>query len=271
MVNTKSRLRSRIKQLSMTIIFLLVSQAHGLEKQINPALAKLFDDAGVTGTFVLYDVSAKRLVVHNQQRAETRFIPASTFKIPNSLIGLSVGAVKNVEEVLPYGGKPQPFKVWEQDMALRDAIKVSNVPVFQELARRIGLVRMQENVTRINYGNKEIGNQVDKFWLLGPLKISPLEQTQFLARLALGELSFSSEVQQSVREISQLEHGEDWVLYGKTGWANTETTDIGWWVGWVVKQDRVFSFALNIDMPNKADVAKRVDLGKACLKVLNIF
>ena len=31
-------------------------------------------------------------------------------------------------------------------MSLRDAIKASNVPVYQELARRIGLERMRANV-----------------------------------------------------------------------------------------------------------------------------
>jgi len=33
----------------------------------------------------------------------------------------------------------------------------------------------------------------------------------------------------------------------------------------------VFSFALNIDMPDKGDVVKCVELGKACLKELGIF
>ena len=83
-----------------------------------PALAKHFDEAGVKGTFVLYDVSANRFIAHNLSRAQMRFIPASTFKLPNSLIGLSVGAVKNVIEVLPYGDEPQPFDAGEKDMAI---------------------------------------------------------------------------------------------------------------------------------------------------------
>jgi len=242
-----------------------------LSYQASPELEELFDDAGVGGTFVLYDVSANRLVTHDQARAETRFIPASTFKIPNSLIGLSTGAIEDVDEILPYGGKPQPIKAWEQDMGLREAIKVSNVPVYQELARRIGLERMRENVAGIDYGNREIGTQVDEFWLRGPLKISAVEQAQFLARLAQDELPFSSEVQQSVRQIAKLEQGNGWVLYGKTGWVVTQTSAIGWWVGWVVKDKHIFSFALNIDMPRKADAPKRVELGKASLRILGII
>jgi beta-lactamase class D len=249
----------------------LFSQAYAHDMDQYPALAKHFDEAGVKGTFVLYDVSANRFIAHNLPRAQMRFIPASTFKLPNSLIGLTTGAVKSVDEVLPYGGKPQPFKAWEQDMALRDAIKVSNVPVYQELARRIGPERMRQNLAAIPYGNAEIGSEVDTFWLKGPLKISAVEQTEFLARLAQGQLPFPAKVQQSVRDIAQLEQGADWVLYGKTGWTTTPDPDIGWWVGWVAKGDRIYAFAVNIDMPERDDVAKRVELGKACLKTLGVL
>lgn len=241
------------------------------EAQSSPELSKLFSEAGVDGTFVLYDVSAERFTIHDQTRAATRFIPASTFKIPNSLIGLSTGVVSDVEALIPYGGKPQYLKVWEQDMGLRDAIKVSNVPVYQELARRIGLKRMNAYLEVIDYGNKNTGTKVDMFWLEGPLKISALEQSKFLANLAQGKLSLPADVQQSVREIIRIEQSDDWVLYAKTGWTTTPTPDIGWWVGWVVKDKRIFSFALNIDMLDKGDAAKRVELGKASLRLLGVI
>lgn len=263
--------RNPMKKLFACFMLIFVSPLHAIDVVQDPELEKLFIEAGVNGTFALYDVSAKQFTVHDQSRAEQRFIPASTFKIANSLIGLATGTVKSIDEVLPYGGQPQPFKSWEQDMGLRDAIRVSNVPVYQELARRIGLERMRENLAAIPYGNAEIGDGVDTFWLKGPLQISAVEQTQFLARLAQGELPFSTEVQRSVREIVQLEQGDDWVLYGKTGWTTTPEPDLGWWVGWVEKDQRVYSFALNIDMPDKAYIAKRVELGKACLGVLGIF
>jgi beta-lactamase class D len=260
-----------MKKLIACLTFLLAGQVLAFEVEHSPELERLFNEAGITGTFVLFDVSADRRLVHNLPRSEKRFIPASTFKIPNSLIGLATGAVESVDEVLPYGGKPQYLKSWEQDMGLRDAIKISNVPVYQELARRIGLASMRKYLAVIPYGNADTGSQVDAFWLKGPLKISAVEQTEFLARLAQGKLPFADEIQQNVREIVQLEKGDDWVLYGKTGWTTTPDPDIGWWVGWVVKHGQIFSFALNIDMPDRADVARRVQLGKASLKALGIF
>jgi beta-lactamase class D len=225
----------------------------------------------VTGTFVLYDVDAGRFVGHNQARSKVRFIPASTFKIPNSLIGLAVEAVEGVDEILPYGGKPQSFAVWEKDMGLREAITLSNVPIYQELARRIGLERMRENVSKLGYGNGRIGATVDTFWLEGPLKISAIEQARFLARLAQGQLPLPADVQASVREIVLLEQGDNWRLYGKTGWENAPNSGIGWWVGWVKKDDHVYAFALNIDIQKATDAGKRIEIGKARLAALGVL
>ncbi|QOC22565.1 MULTISPECIES: class D beta-lactamase [Gammaproteobacteria] len=231
----------------------------------------LFRDAEVTGTFVLLDAATGSFSGYNQSRAKTRFVPASTFKIPNSLIGLSVGAVESVDEVLPYGGQPQVIKAWEKDMGLREAITASNVPVYQELARRIGTESMRKNLASLDFGNNDIGASVDRFWLDGPLEISAIEQTEFLLRLARNQLPISAKLQSAVREIVLLEQGEGWKLYGKTGWENAPEPGIGWWVGWVEKEDSLFTFAMNMDIHQPSDAGKRVQLGMASLKALGVL
>jgi beta-lactamase class D len=125
----------------VTFLFLVVSLSSLSARSYReaPELERFFSDKGVQGTFALLDPATDTVIVSNEARAKQRFTPASTFKIANSLLGLDTAAVKSVDEVLPYGGKPQPFKAWERDMNLRDAIKASNVPIYQELARRIGL------------------------------------------------------------------------------------------------------------------------------------
>jgi Penicillin binding protein transpeptidase domain len=104
-------------------------------------LEAVFAENGVAGTFVLYDVATDHLTLINAKRAERRFVPASTFKIANTIIALEIGVVKDENEIIPYGGQPQPFKTWEKDMSMREAIALSAVPIYQELARRIGLER----------------------------------------------------------------------------------------------------------------------------------
>ena len=236
----------------------------------SPRLAQLFAQRGVTGTFVVHDASTDVYTVHDRKRAETRFIPASTFKIANSLIGLETGTVATVDTILPYGGGKTARPEWAKDMSLRDAIKVSNVPVYQGMARRIGMDQMRAGLNKLHYGNMEPGTAVDTFWLKGPLKISAVEQTVFLEQLAQDQLPFSKTAMAAVRDITRQEGTAD--LHAKTGWGSdpAQDVDLGWWVGWVVKDGKLYAFALNVDMPDGA-ADQRVALGKAALRSLGLI
>ncbi len=236
-----------------------------------PGLAGLFQQKSAEGTFILYDPQKRLFIVYNKERSLTPFLPASTFKIANTLIGLDCQAVSSVDETLPYGGQPQPVKAWERDMSLREAIKISNVPVYQELARRIGLERMAAGLRKLSYGNMDPGQSVDTFWLRGPLKISAVQQTLFLARLGKRELPVSSKIQQSVAGITLLDKGPDWELHGKTGWSVGSAPNIGWWVGWIKKEGKIYSFALNIDIANPEDIERREAIGRECLAALGLL
>jgi len=257
---------------SLLIALLLVSSiAHGADWRESPAIAALFDEAGVSGTFVLYDLRRDQLSGFNPERATTRFVPASTFKIPHTLIGLATGAVADVDEKIPYDGAAVPFPDWARDMSLREAIAVSNAAIYQQLAQRVGIADERDYVARLDYGNGEIGDVVDQFWLRGPLAISAIEQTQFLARLVNNELPFTAEQQRIAREIVELERGSDWVLYGKTGWQNAPEPGVGWWVGWIERRGQLYTFALNIDIRSPADAPKRIAIGKAALRSADLL
>jgi beta-lactamase class D len=235
-------------------------------------VAALFRKAGVEGTFVLLDERRGELRGSNRARAEQRFSPASTFKVANALIGLSLGAVTSVDTLIPYSGDPNPFmREWLQPMGLRGAMKVSNVPLYQELARRIGLVRMRTAIERLHYGNERIGNDVTSFWLRGPLAISAVEQTRFLSGLAHQNLPFPRRAQQQVAAITRVDAGPGWSLHAKTGWQNAPGAGVGWWVGWVQRGDQITPFALNIAMAGAADAPKREQLGRASLRALDIL
>lgn len=256
---------------ALCLIAVTAAGAGATEIVERPDLASVFRKIGVSGTFVLFDVAEDRITVFNRARAECRLVPASTFKVANSLIALETGVVADEEEIIPYGGKPQPVKSWQRDMSMRDAIKISNVPVYQELARRIGIERYRHWLAELEYGNGQVGGNVETFWLRGPLAISAVEQSRFLARLAAGKLPASADNQARVRSILRLEDGDGWVLYGKSGWALTKPQGLGWWVGWVEHEGRLFTFALNIDMNRLVDAPKRMTLGKALLAELGVF
>jgi len=249
-----------------------VTPAAALTWREEPLLQPLFEKAGVEGTLVVLDERNALWRGHNGLRAEQRFSPASTFKIPNSLIALSLGVVANPDELIPYKGDPNPFmREWLAPMGMRGAIKVSNVPLYQELARRIGLQRMQFALQQLHYGNERIGGNVTTFWLRGPLAISALEQTQFLLSLAKRTLPFPVIAQQQVAEITRIEGGSGWSLHAKTGWQNAPGDGVGWWVGWVQQGDRITPFALNIAMKGSADAPKREQLGRRSLQLLGVL
>lgn len=237
-----------------------------------PAVTALFRQAGVEGTFVLLDETRGELRGHNRERAEQRFVPASSFKIANALIGLSLGAVRSVDELIPYTGDANPFmREWLEPMGLRGGMKVSNVPLYQELARRIGLTRMREAIKRLHYGNEQIGSNVTSFWLKGPLAISAVEQTRFLSALAHQSLPFPRQAQQQVAEITTVDSGPGWSLHAKTGWQNAPGAGVGWWVGWLRRGDRITPFALNIAMGGSADAPRREQLGRRSLELLGFL
>jgi beta-lactamase class D len=218
----------------------------------------------VEATFVLLDGRRGELRGHNRSRAEQRFSPASTFKIANALIGLSVGAVPSVDAVIPYTGDANPFmREWLEPMGLRGAMAVSNVPIYQELARRIGLERMGEAIERLDYGKGQIGTNLTTFWLRGPLAISAVEQTRFLSALAHCSLPFPRKAQEQVAEITRGDAGPGWSLHAKTGWQNAPGAGVGWWVGWVRKGDQITPFALNLAMAGASDAPTREQLGRA--------
>lgn len=251
--------------------------------EVRDDLMEVFDEAGVTGTFVVYDPGVDSLIAVNADRAGERMVPASTFKVANSLIALETGAVNSVDEVIPYQGGEAVFPEWEQDMSLREALPASNLPIYQEVARRVGLDRMREHVELLDYGNAEIGDVVDEFWVTGPLKISASEQTRFLSRLATGDLPVAEDNQEQVREIALVEERDDCRLHVKSGWAFDIDPERGWWVGWVVcdaepghpeqiaAPSQVRTFALNIDIEEDAQAALREPIVRELLDRLGVF
>ncbi len=245
-----------------------VAGAHAVAQPgvvVRDDLRAVFDKAGLRGTFALLDVRSGRTTVVDRSRAYKPMAPASTFKIPHAVIALETGAVKDEHEIIPYGGKPQSFPQWEQDMNLGDAIKVSNVPVFQTIARRIGLKKEKQWVNRLGYGDREIGRVVDRFWLDGPLEISAVEQTKFLSKFARQQLPATKKSLRLVRDMLKVEQKDGYTLYAKSGWADTFTPGIGWYVGWIERGDRLYAFALNADIVDDADVAARVPVTRDLL------
>ena len=249
----------------------LSSNYEGLRKPNKeiPVVEKHFVLADVIGAFVLFNTDDLQYLVYNPSRANKRFLPASTFKIPNSIIALETGAVKDLEEVIPYGGGKEYFKNWEQDMPLPQAFKASNVAVFHTLAKRMGIDAYTEKLKAFDYGNKNPGPTTDeRFWLTGPIQISALEQVEFLRKLSSQSLPIRAKTYQQIRSIMEVEGGDNYRIFAKSGWAGPDDPQIGWWVGWVEKDGHNYPFALNILIKKNEDAKQREIIARACIKEL---
>lgn len=257
----------------LPFILLTITSLNAKEINANPTIEEIFSSHKIAGTFVIYDIKKDKFTIHNIKRSKQAFSPASTFKIPNSLIGLSSKAVKNVDEVFyKYDGSKLYLPTWEKDMNLREAIRVSHVIAYQELARRIGTKAMQENIKKLAYGNQQTGETIDNFWLDESLKISAIQQVEFLAQLAQNQLPYSEDIQTSVQEIIKKESGKNWTLYGKTGWTGSRyQPSIGWFVGWVEEDGEIYSFALNMDINEKDQLPQREQIAKESLQAYGLL
>jgi beta-lactamase class D len=239
-----------------------------LRNEIRESLAKHFTDAGTNGTFVGYKVDDYLIIASDSERSGEAKLPASTFKIPNSLIALETGVVADPDkDVFPWDGVKRAIEAWNKDHTLRSAIAVSAVPVYQEIARRIGQERMQKYVDLFDYGNRDIGGGIDQFWLTGALRIDPVQQVDFVDRLRRRALPISKRSQDLVCDILPVTKVGDAVIRAKSGLLGAErgVPSLGWMVGWAEKGSAQTVFALNMDCAEPRHIASRMPLTQACL------
>lgn len=242
--------------------------------EVRKNLQKHFTDDGTVGAFAAFRTDDQQVIASDNSRARDPVLPASTFKIPNSIIALETGVVSDPDkDVFKWDGVTRSIPDWNKDHTLRTAIAVSAVPVYQEIARRIGKERMQKYVDAFDYGNRNIGGGIDRFWLTGDLRISPLEQIAFVDRLRRRALPVSKRAQDLTADILPVTKAGDSVIRAKTGLVGVDDktavggvkASIGWLVGWVENGSTQTVFALNLDIREMKHSASRMKIAQQCL------
>lgn len=230
--------------------------------------SEIFRVNEASGTLLVVDKrdGASTTLVHDGERARQRFVPASTFKIPHTLFALDAGVARDEFQVFPWDGVERSIPPWNGDQDLRSAMRSSTVWLYQQFARELGEERERRYLEAIDYGNAEIGDDLENFWLEEDmLEISAEEQIAFLERLYRNELPFDEADQRLVKDLIVTAAGSDWIVRGKTGWSG----QLGWWVGWVERPSGPVFFALNMDTPNRmGDLPKRQDIVNEALRTI---
>ncbi len=206
---------------------------------VAPIFQEILDSAQVMGSILLYDLKEREDIYYSNdfEWAKKGFLPASTFKITNSIIALETGVVENDSTLFKWDGQKRRIKDWEQDLIFKQAFHLSCVPCYQEVARKIGPERMKEHLDKFKYGNMQLdSSNIDMFWLQGSSQISQFQQIDFLKRFYHSKLPISKRTEQIAKKLIVIEETPDYKISGKTGWSIREGNNNGWFVGFVEKK-----------------------------------
>ncbi|CAG7651206.1 putative beta-lactamase YbxI [Paenibacillus solanacearum] len=243
-VKKGNRLTLFIAIFAAVICLLAYSTAANAKPKFNQLeLEQLFHNT--QGTLVLKNLKTNQVYDYNPERSKERFTPESSFKVANALIGLEVKAVADEYDVKRWDGIVREFPGWNRDHSLASAMRESAIWYYQAMARDIGQERMQDDVNRIGYGNRDISGGIDTFWLDSSLKISAEEQADFMERLVEEDLPFQKKTMKTVKRIMIDDDQDEYTVHGKTG---TRLSDmgLGWYVGYVETGKNTWVFATNV-------------------------
>lgn len=267
---------------SIRIIFALFSfvmmmvTAYCEEKAASIDISKIVDSSGAnaeSSALIIIRLDDGAKWVSGGSRLKSCYPPASTAKIPHTLIALEEGYAEGAETLFPWDGEVRFLEVWNRDHTLKTAFENSVVWVYQQITRDLGYDIMASWIDRLEYGNRHIGEfkDITTYWLDGPLLISAEQQVEFLTRLAKETLPFTLKTFAVGKEVMQEENGENWTLFAKTGFSGS----IGWYVGWIASKlndlKQTYVFAFNLDIQSWDDLPKRKEVVRQVLHSLGIL
>ncbi len=271
----------KVKLMSVYVFASILYSCSPNNVEEDKSLGKYFTENKVVGCFGLYNNATNEFTFYNKKRfTDSSYLPASTFKIVNSLIGLQTGVISSDSMIIKWDGVKRNVEEWNKDLSMYEAFRVSAVPYYQEVARRIGKDRMEYWMDTVNYGAGpkdtafRISTAIDTFWLDNTLKITPDEELGLMKMLYFDQLPFFKTYQEKVKKAMLFENTTMYRLAYKTGWGRKENGDhLAWAVGWVEENNHPYFFVLNFESPDaNADILSiRMRILKGILTELNFF
>jgi beta-lactamase class D len=259
---------NKFRLLLLSCVFFSFGSCTLNHAKIDNDLKKYFDSSNVDGCFALLNNQMGTITVYNMKLDTQRLSAGTSFKIPETLIGIQTGKVINENTKLlndsSSTGNP----------TLKEAFNNSSVAFFQSLAHEIGKDTLKFWLDSIGYGNKEINNSLDSILLNNNMKISPDEQLGMLSKLYFEQLPFQKYAQEMVGNMMLQKEDSLYKLSYTTGTA-TEGTDqhLGWNLGWIEESRHIYFFVTLIKTPDQSVDVKTtaIDVSKAVLQGLGFF
>lgn len=251
------------------LLLICITSFNALCKDIS--LESVFSQSPVEGTIVVENLDGSETYVFNPERAKTKLAVASTFKIPNTLIGVEENIVSSESSVFAWDGTRYEYPSWNQDQTLASAFQVSCVWCYQIIAKKVGAEKYKTYIKGLNYGHLPDTFDITQFWLDGTLKISAYEQIEFLKQLYQQALPFSQNSFNVLKKVMLAEKNENYAMYAKSGWAIRVSSPVGWYVGYVVTKTGTWFFATNLAIKDPKYLRLRKEITINSLKQIGVI
>lgn len=222
--------------------------------------------------FLLINGASNESVLELGPHINERMTPCSTFKIALSLMGFNSGILKDVHNPvwLFQEGYDDFLESWKSPQTPQSWMKTSCIWYSKVLALQLGAENFQAYLVTLDYGNQDASGGLTSAWVGSSLKISPREQVAFIRKMIQEKLPVSCDAVQMTKKLLFVEGFADgWKLFGKTGWSGSSSkpdgqNQLGWFVGWIEKDNCFFPFAYNI-RDSKIDLPQRIPRVKQLL------
>lgn len=225
---------------------------------------------GLNGTAVIYDASNRRYTIYNDELAETRRSPCSTFKIISSLTALEYGILEPEDSVRIWSGEVFWNEDWNRDIDFSEAFRTSCVWYYRQLIDDIGKDRMQEELEKLQYGNCDISDWEGRlntnnnnraltgFWIESSLLISPKEQVEVMECIFGENSEYSEETQNELKQVMLVTEQErtDISVYGKTGMGKVNGIVVdAWFTGFAETTEGNLYFCVRLGRTDGMEVS----------------
>ncbi|WP_409590537.1 penicillin-binding transpeptidase domain-containing protein [Sphingobacterium sp.] len=253
-----------------------VSDSISVRKEFN----RYFENKHAKGDIMILDVQNNKWFASDAKSVFIPSLPASTFKIINLLIALETKVISDENQIVKWTGHTDTVKYGYRpdiyrDMTVKEAFEKSAGWVFVELAKKIGKKNYQHYLTLAGYGNADLNETDPDFWNFGNFGISPYNQLEFLRKLYLEQLSFDKKHMQTVKRVMLSEEHPGYTIHAKTGWTRIGGLNIGWWVGYIEKQNNTYLFATRLfqdrNLKNSGFGSSRKDITRRVLEDLGFI
>ncbi len=236
-----------------------------LSMVLGQKLDTLYKD--IEGVLLISSLNGAETFTVNDSLLKRGYLPASTFKIPHTLIALETGLIEKSSDIFAWDSVDRAYEPWNRDHTVETAFKKSCVWCYQQLAEQLSDSVYLSFLKKLEYGNELTGENLTNFWLDGDIRVSVHQQVDFLKRIYSGTLPVSQKNINLLKDIMIIEQTSEYTLRGKSGWAGEN----GWFTGYLETQKDVWFFANRIRIRDKSQLALRKGLVMKSLRNVGIL